>query len=140
VFVIQYRRLCKQYLELTTIRILAYVGHREQSFSGVGQPDTFIIEGFSVDGHPALSVHFGGVAALHERAFDESVELGVLVGWEFGPFLSGAEAAEIFRSFGSEVSEKLEYDGASFELGLILLAYLDVEVDLRIFGVEIRQS
>jgi hypothetical protein len=122
--------------ELGPIGVLSGIGHREEAWGGMWEPDTLIIEFVTVYGLPASAILVGDVTSLHHEALDDSVEDVALV-MKSLTLLTCADHAEIFSSLRDLLGEQFEDDSAS---NWLVTSDFNVKVDLRVVDLEFRES
>ena len=122
--------------ELGPIGVLARIGHREEAWGGMWEPDTLIVEFVTVYGLPASAILVGDVTSLHHEALDDSVEDVALVMKPL-TLLTCANCAEIFSSLRDLLGEQFKDDSAS---DWLVTSDFNVKVDLRVVDLEFGES
>lgn len=103
--------------ELRAVRILASVGHGQETRTGVLVFKVLVFEAFAVDGFTASAVTLGEVTTLKHELVDNTVEMRIEISESL---LTSAKSPEILGGLGCLVVE-IEFDTAPlFILKLVL--------------------
>lgn len=109
VLAVEPRGLCGAEEKLGPIGVLASIGHRQNSWPGVGKLKVLVLKLVAVDRLSAGAVAAGKVTTLAHEARNDAVELACL---EAEALLAGAQRAEVLTSLRNNITSELHNDTA----------------------------
>lgn len=110
VLAIEPRSISSAQKELRAISVRSGVGHGENSWASVLEPEVLIRELVAIDGLSTRAIVVGEVTTLAHEARDDAVEGG---SGEPEALLASAELTEVLGGLGDDVGAELHDDAAS---------------------------
>ena len=125
--------------ELGAVGVRAGIRHRQDALVGVRQPNLLISKLLTVNALATGSISSCRITALHHEPIDDTMEAVVFV-VILGPFLTGAECAEVLCRLGHLPVKDFKDYTARLEPFLSLLTDRDIKEGLDILWAELRQG